>query len=233
MRKTLILLLMLLLLVTPAGAGDLSDVKDAGILRFGVSPDNYPFAFYDRNDELTGIDIKLMEAIADLMEVDLDVSDMSYESLTESLMIGQVDIIGGGFSKTESLKNKIGFSKIYYSTGSVFLSRADLTLKEPLNADSFVFSVYYEELMACLYEDDSEAGLDATTAMIAELKQVLRDFNTVMTFWDQDITADDIGFPFHNFEDRFTLVLGDNADEIVPVEEDDPLFAVFTEFFGD
>lgn len=137
MRKTLILLLMLLLLVTPAGAGDLSDVKDAGVLRFGVSPDNYPFAFYDRNDELTGIDIKLMEAIADLMEVDLDVSDMSYESLTESLTIGQVDIIGGGFSKTESLKNKIGFSKIYYSTGSVFLSRHDLTLKEPLNAESF------------------------------------------------------------------------------------------------
>ncbi len=137
MKKFFIPLLLLLLTVPIAYAGDLADVKEAGVLRFGVSPDNYPFAFYDRNDELTGIDIRLMEEIADLLDVELEIYDMAYDSLTNSLLIGQVDVAGGAFSKTNKLKNLISFSKIYYKTGPIFLSRQDLAMKEPLSAESF------------------------------------------------------------------------------------------------
>ncbi len=137
MRKIILGLLLILLLTCSVNADDLADVRDAGVLRFGVSPDCFPFAFYNKNDDLTGIDIRLMEEIAALMGVDLDIYEMSADSLVDSLLIGQVDVIGGAFSKTSARKEKIDFSKIYYSTGAVFVSRAKTELAQPLQAESF------------------------------------------------------------------------------------------------
>lgn len=137
MKKFFIVLLLILLLACPAFADDLADIRDSGVLRFGVSPDHFPFVFYDKNDDLTGIDIKLMEEIAALMDVELDIYEMSADSLVDSLLIGQVDVIGGAFSKTEARKEKIDFTKIYYSTGAVFVSRSGTKLTEPLQAESF------------------------------------------------------------------------------------------------
>lgn len=100
-----------------------------------------------------------------------------------------------------------------------------------LDPSAFVFSVYYEDL-DITRDDEGEVDVDKSSEIIFELKKLLRDFNTVMAFWGLDITVDDIGFPFHNFESRFTLVLGENADEIVPLTEEDPLFEVFSSLFG-
>lgn len=138
MRKIFILCIVLILLpVLSAYAGDLADVQEAGTLRFGTAGGSFPFAFYDRNDDLTGIDISLMEKIAECMDVSLDISEMSAESLVGSLTNGQSDVIGGAFSKEANGKKRIDFTDVYYSTGAVFVSRADLELAEPLTAESF------------------------------------------------------------------------------------------------
>ena len=50
MKKILFVLLSVLLFVSAANAGDLSDAEKAGVLTFGVSSDREPFAFYDEND---------------------------------------------------------------------------------------------------------------------------------------------------------------------------------------
>ena len=137
MRKIILGLLLVLLLTCSVSADDMTDIRESGVLRLGVSSDRYPFVFYDKNDDLTGIDIRLMEEIAGLMDVDLDIYEMSPESLMDSLLIGQIDVIGGAFSKTAARKEKIDFTKIYYSTGAVFVSRAKTKLAEPLKAESF------------------------------------------------------------------------------------------------
>lgn len=137
MRKIILALFLLLLLVSTAYAGDLEEISENGVLRLGVFPGAVPFVFYDDNDELTGIDIKLMEEIAQRMDLDLEVSDMSADSLQESLEIGQIDVIGGAFSKTNERKKVMDFSKIYYSARPVFVGRARLSLPKPLSAESF------------------------------------------------------------------------------------------------
>ena len=60
MRKVFLALLLILLLTCSASANDLENVRGSGVLRFGVSPECFPFVFYDKNDDLTGIDIRLM-----------------------------------------------------------------------------------------------------------------------------------------------------------------------------
>ena len=137
MKKIIPVLVLVLLSVISAYAGDLADVQESGVLRFGVAAGSYPFAFYDRNNDLTGIDVKLMEKIAGCLNTGMEVYEMSYDSLAESLISGQSDVIGGAFSRFSAGKEKIDFSKIYYSTGAVFVSRTDFELAEPLKAESF------------------------------------------------------------------------------------------------
>ena len=137
MKKIIPILVLLFMSVLRAHAGDLADVRDAGVLRFGVAAGSYPFAFYDPNDDLTGIDVKLMESIAGCLKTDLEVYEMSYDSLVDSLKNGQSDVIGGAFSKPSAEKARIDFTKIYYSTGAVFVSRIDHELPEPLTSESF------------------------------------------------------------------------------------------------
>ena len=137
MKRIILAVFLVLLLTLPANADDLSEIKNSGILRFGVSPDNFPFAFFDNNDDLTGIDIKLMEKIAELMDADLDIYEISSDNLIDSLLIGQVDVIGGAFSRTKTRKNQLDFTKIYYSAEGVFVAKNNLNLTEPLSAESF------------------------------------------------------------------------------------------------
>ncbi len=138
MKKTLVLVFILLLLsISAVRAGDLAAVQKAGVLQFGVSPDRAPFAYYDADDELTGIDIKLMEEAAGRMGLSLEVIEMSANDLIESLAIGQVDVIGGAFSKTGSRMNRIDFTNVYYIAEAVFVGNKGIQLEEPLAPESF------------------------------------------------------------------------------------------------
>ncbi len=138
MKKTLILILIgLLLTVSAAQAGDLDAVKSAGVLQFGVSPDKTPFSFYNADEDLTGIDIALMEEIASRMGVKLEVTEMSSDDLIESMAIGQVDVVGGAFSKTASRQETIDFTKIYYMAEAIFIAQSNTDLPEPLKPESF------------------------------------------------------------------------------------------------
>ena len=138
MKKTVLLVLAgLLVLVSAARAGDLAEVRKAGVLQFGVSPDRYPFVFYDQNDDLTGIDIKLMEEIAERLDLELEVSEMSSDDLMESLAIGQVDVIGGAFSKTPSRQETVDFTSVYYVAEAVFLARSSRQMPLPDGPEDF------------------------------------------------------------------------------------------------
>ena len=125
MKKALLLLIVMLFVVFPVCAGDLADVREAGVLRMGVSPDRWPFAFYDQNDDLTGIDIRLMEEIVSRMGLKLEVTEMAPEDLAESLELRQIDLAGGAFSRLDSRKALIDHSSIYYSTFGIFVMKSD------------------------------------------------------------------------------------------------------------
>lgn len=137
MKKIILSLVLFLTLFSVAYAGDLADVRDTGVLRFGTASERPPFVYYDEDDELTGIDISLMAEIASRMGVELEVFEMSVESLPGSLTVGQIDAAGGAFSVTEEREKTLDFTTVYYTTGGIFVSNSQLQLKEPLSPDSF------------------------------------------------------------------------------------------------
>lgn len=137
MKKLFVVLFLALVFVSSACAGDLAAAKSAGVLSFGVSTDKAPFVFYDSNDDLTGIDIELMKEIANRLGLELDVTAMSSNDLAESLTIGQVDVIGGAYSKTSARTATMDFTNVYYIGEAVFVSLSGQKLPTPLEASSF------------------------------------------------------------------------------------------------
>ena len=136
MRKTIVLLFLFMLTVTPAIAGDLADVIESGVLKFGTYPAGFPFSFYDQNEELIGIDISLMDKIADRIGVRLDVYDLAYDSLTDALTVGQMDVIGGAFSSTAARGEEIDFTRIYYSAAGIFTGPKHMPVLGGLDAET-------------------------------------------------------------------------------------------------
>ncbi|MHC1773344.1 MAG: transporter substrate-binding domain-containing protein [Flexilinea sp.] len=117
-KESLLEFIFMLLLFTasPVYAEDihLSTIKSNDVLYFGTSSDYVPFVFYDDQDKIIGLDVSLIEEIADRIGVTLEVIDLAYEGLIDSVIVGQVDLIGGALLKTAENEQLVDFSRVYY-----------------------------------------------------------------------------------------------------------------------
>ena len=130
MKKFLFLIIMavMMLTVTAAFADDLADVRQSGVLKFGTALDYVPFIFEDSNGNITGMDVALMEEVARRMGVKLQTVILAWDGIIDSLNVNQIDVIGGGFSKTEERNQKIDFTRAYYSGEAQFIARSSASV---------------------------------------------------------------------------------------------------------
>lgn len=121
MRLFLLVTAVLCLSVSLCSAADhWTDIQNNGVLRFGVAPDYIPFVYTD-GLELDGLDIALVKEMGRRLGVTVEPVDMAFDGLIDSLIIGQVDLIGGGFSITEARKEQVDYTNAYYSAGGVLV----------------------------------------------------------------------------------------------------------------
>ena len=139
MKKVLTLLFLFLMVLsfTTVHADDLADVTKAGVLRFGVAPEYIPFIFFDKDNNETGIDVALMDEICRRMGVKLQIVDLAFDGIIDSLNIGQVDVIGGALSKTDSRAEQIDFTRVYYTVGAQFVGLSSLQKPASVDLESF------------------------------------------------------------------------------------------------
>ena len=120
----LIVLVVLLMATSLSSAADQwADVKSAGVLRFGVAPDYYPFVYTEGTD-LDGLDIALVKEMGSRLGIEIKPINMAFDGLIDALLIDQVDLIGGGFSITDERLKSIDYTNAYYQAGGVILCRA-------------------------------------------------------------------------------------------------------------
>ena len=138
MKKTFLLSIMLVLMLTVSAvfADDLSDVKQAGVLRFGAPLEYIPFVFEDDSGKTDGMDIALMQEICRRMGVQLQPISLARDGIIDALNIGQIDVIGGGLSKTEERALRIDFSRAYYNGEAQVIALASLTKPANVSAES-------------------------------------------------------------------------------------------------
>lgn len=139
MKKIFLLLSVVLLLTAFAvvSADDLADVKQAGVLRFGAPLEYIPFVFEDENGSPSGMDVALMEEVCRRIGVRLQKFSFARDGIIDALNLGQIDVIGGGLSKTDVRAQRIDFTRTYYNGEAVFISLSSVSKPQVVNLDNF------------------------------------------------------------------------------------------------
>ncbi|MBN2470002.1 MAG: transporter substrate-binding domain-containing protein, partial [Anaerolineae bacterium] len=92
-----------------------------GILRVGVDASYPPFAVDPGDGALTGLDIDLARAVAEVMGVELRFINMGYDGLYDSLRANQADVLFSAL-RTDPLRTRdVRYSRSYFDAGQVLV----------------------------------------------------------------------------------------------------------------
>lgn len=106
----------------------LDKIKTAGKIVMGTTADYPPYEFRllgDDDGDIVGIDIDIANEIARELGVKLEVKEVLFSKLFDSLQQGEIDMILAGIAPTEQRKEIADFSEIYYQAIQSLLIRGD------------------------------------------------------------------------------------------------------------
>lgn len=89
-----------------------NDEDASGKLVIGTSADFPPYEYYD-GDQIVGVEVEMMEAVAQKLGMEFELVDMSFDSIIAAVTSGKVDIGMSGFTVTEERKLSVDFSISY------------------------------------------------------------------------------------------------------------------------
>jgi len=89
-------------------------IQSLGRMSVGTAADYPPFEFYNEDFQLDGYDIALIRAIGEKLGVVVDITDVAFEGLDDSLYVGQTDVAIASLSITPEREAIADFSNVYY-----------------------------------------------------------------------------------------------------------------------
>ena len=116
----------------PAGSGGgsvakprLQRILDAGELRVGVSADLPPLNMKDKHGEIIGLEIDLVEALAQAMGLGVRFIEMRFADLLPTLEKGEVDMVISGITITPERNARVAFAGPYFISGTSVLTKSE------------------------------------------------------------------------------------------------------------
>lgn len=121
-----------------------NDTQSNGVLTMATNAGYEPFEYYE-GSEIVGADVELAEAIAKELGMELEIENMNFEAVFESVSDGEYDIGISGIVPTDEREAFVDFSDSYY----------ELSLVAVVPEDSDIESVYDLEGKTVSYETGS------------------------------------------------------------------------------
>lgn len=90
-----------------------------------LEPTFPPFDTTDNSGELTGLDVDLVNAIAEDQGFTVKWENLQFDGLIPALQAGNIDIIASGMSITSEREEQVDFSDPYYDSGLIVAVAAD------------------------------------------------------------------------------------------------------------
>ena len=114
----------------PAGAGSTEEpAGTAGLdyeeLIIGVDDTFAPMGFLDENNELTGFDIDMANAVDEKLGIPVTFQTIEWSMKEQELNQGNIDLIWNGYSVTEERKQEVLFTNPYLDNKQVVVVMAD------------------------------------------------------------------------------------------------------------
>ncbi len=84
-----------------------------GTLKMGTNAAFPPYEFTDENNEVAGIDADIAKAVADKLGMELEITDMAFDSLIPAVQGGSIDIALAGMTVTPEREEAVAFTDSY------------------------------------------------------------------------------------------------------------------------
>ena len=98
-----------------------TDLKHAnGKLVMATNAEFPPYEYHEDN-KIVGLDADFAQAIADYLDMELQIEDMNFDSIISAVQGGKADIGMAGMTVTEERKQSINFSQSYYTGRQVVI----------------------------------------------------------------------------------------------------------------
>ena len=223
MKKVIAAILALILclsLVACSSGKSLEAIQSAGKLLVATSPDFPPFEYLE-GDAVVGIEVEILQMIADELGVELVIEQMDFESVLPGVQSGKYDVGMSGITITEKRQKNADFTQPYFlaSQAIVVLSDSNITGKADLTgkkiavqtgttAEEYCMANGYEVLAFQANNDACEALLRGKVDAWVVDNEVALDLSAktegATVVLDEAMTSEPYGFAFAKGSD--TLV---------------------------
>ena len=193
----------------------------------------------EMDGEVTGIDVEIAQAIADKLDLKLQVEDMNFDSIITAVQSGKVDVGIAGMTVTEDRLKNVNFTDSYATGVQVVIVKegSDITTVDDLVADGANHSIGVQSgTTGDIYcTDDIEGkklgtverfnkGADAVQALIAGKidcvvidNQPAKEFvaaNSGLKILDTEYVTEDYAIAIKKGNDKLTDKINDALKEL-------------------
>lgn len=118
----------------------LDDVKKSGKLSIATSPDFPPFESLE-GDKVVGIEIDLLEMIAEKLGVELEINQMDFDSVLPGIQSGKFTVGVSGITVTEDRQKNADFTDPYFAAAQAIVVLKDSPIKSKADLEGKKVSV--------------------------------------------------------------------------------------------
>lgn len=132
-KKSLMLIFTILaavsVILAACGAGGDSGSSDSGKKKYvgGTEASFAPFIYLDEKGKVSGIDPDIVQAIAEEMDVELELQNVGWEPLFSKLTNGEIEFGAAGITITEERKETYDFTEPYWESTLLLIVPEDNT----------------------------------------------------------------------------------------------------------
>ena len=138
MKKYLALLLAAIMALSLAACASTSKTEETASAKLTMATEATfpPYEYYD-GDAIVGIDVEVAQAIADKLGMELEVTDIAFDSIIPGVQTGKYDMGMAGMTVTDERKEQVNFSDSYATGVQVVIVKDDspITSVDDLFAD--------------------------------------------------------------------------------------------------
>lgn len=118
----------------------LDEIKSSGKIIMATNAEFEPFEFKDGN-EIVGIDPEIAQKIADKLGVELEISDIAFDSCIPAVNSGKADFVAAGMTATEDRKKNVDFTDTYFDASQAIIVANGSDIKTAKDLDGKVVGV--------------------------------------------------------------------------------------------
>ena len=249
MKKTMKLAAIVLSLIVAVTAfvgcgkgNSLEAVQKKGVLIVATSPDFPPFESLD-GDQIVGIEVDIMEKIAEALGVEIKFEQMDFDSVLPGVQAGKFDVGMSGITVTAEREKNADFTDPYFMAAQaiVVMEDSDITCKADLEGKSVSVQTGTTAESYCMengYDVQAfQANNDAASALTSgkvdawvvdnEVAVALAAELDGAVVLDEAMTSEPYAFAFAKGSDTLVAAFNDALKALI---DDGTVEAIFEEY---